>query len=86
MRMALARTARLARDWRGRPAVFRRPRAPAGAGMTVSSSARRSSVEDLARFGGGLSVPELADGHASGELALGSAGTRYSNDVVPPSH
>lgn len=86
MRMALARTARLARDWRGRTVDLPRPTAPAGAVWTVPLSARKNSVEDLARFGGGLSVPELADDHASSELAPGSAGTRYSNDVVPPSH
>lgn len=85
MRMALARTARLARDWRGRHAASPRPPAPAGAGCMVSSLVRENSVEDLARFGGGLSAPELLDDYVSGELAPGSAGTRYSNDVMPPS-
>lgn len=83
MRLALARTVR---HWRGRPAEIPAPPAPARAVWTVSSSARKNFVEDLARFGGGLSVPELADDLVSGELALGSAGTRYPNDVVPPSH
>jgi hypothetical protein len=85
MRMALARTARLARDWRGRPAASPRPHAPAGAGWTVPSSLRKSFIEDLARFGGGLSVPDLLDDHVSGELAPRSPGARYSNDVMPPS-
>jgi len=49
----------------------------------VSSLARENSVEDLARFGGGLSAPELPDDHVSGELAPGSAGTRYSKNVMP---
>ena len=83
MRLALARTVR---HWRGRPAEIPAPPAPARAVWTVSSSARKNPVEDLARFGGGLSVPELADDLVSGELALGKAGTRYPNDVVPPSH
>lgn len=75
MRMALARTARLAWDRRGQPA---------GEGSKVPSSARRNSIEDLARFGGGLSVPGLADGHVSVEQAPVVAGTGYRNDVMPP--
>lgn len=84
MRMALARTARRARDWRRRPAGFPRSHAQAATGWTVPSS-RERSVEDWARFGGGLSVPELPDAFVSGELAPGSAGTWYSNHVMPPS-
>lgn len=85
MRMALARTARLARDWYGRPADVRRSPAPAGAGWSVSLPARKNSVEDLARFGGGLSVPEPTDDPVSGELVPGSTGTRCPSDVMPSS-
>jgi len=53
-------------------------------GWTVPSS-RERSVEDWARFGGGLSLPELPDDLVSGELAPDIAGTRYINHVMPPS-
>ena len=85
MRMALARTARLAWDWRGPQADFPKPPAPEEASWTVPSSVQKRSVEDVARLGGGLSAPELADDPVSGELAPGRAGTRYPIDVVPPS-
>lgn len=84
MRMALARTARLARDWRGRPATFPRSHVPAVTVRTVPSS-RERSIEDWARYGGGLSAPDHPDHLVPGGLVPGSEGTRYSEHVVQPS-
>ena len=67
MRTALARTARLARDWResrrGTPpsAIFDRPRSP---------STRERSVEDVARYGGGLGGAHVTGRSAPGDLTV----------------
>lgn len=67
MRTALARAARLARDWResrretATAAMAERPRL---------TSIRERSVEDFARYGGGLGGAHVIERSAPGDLAL----------------
>lgn len=68
MRTALARRARLARDWR----ESRRERSPAAMAEGLRpTSTRERSVEDFARYGGGLGGAHVTERHASGNLATG---------------
>jgi len=59
MRTALARTARLARDWRG---SRRGPPSSAATDRSRSPSKRVCSIEDFARYGGGLGGAHVTQG------------------------
>lgn len=84
MRMAFARTTRLARMWQRRPGGLRMPRA-AGITEPIPSLPRERTIEDWARFGGGLTTSDLAEHHRFAPLARDGVRARYSAHVMPPS-
>jgi hypothetical protein len=67
MRTALARTARLARDWRE---IGRGTPPWAMLDRTSSPSTRERSVEDVARYGGGLGGTHITGRSAPGDLTV----------------
>ena len=84
MRMAFARTARLARTWLRRPGGSGTPRT-AGITGPRPSLPRECTIEDWPRLGGGLTTSDLAEHHRFTPLAWDCVRARYSAHVMPPS-